>query len=269
MYFYDTVDQVTVQVTAYEKLHTVNKLLLNGLRNLTRFINSNNKIFGYSICLIQNIFRKIWLRKIDKVMLDAIQWLVVFQRETVSDSVPVWSVFSSRILPLVDKVKANGFELSKKTIQSIDRLEQFMNSASNKSIPIVMQHGDFDLCNLFRRKEALFVVDFEHTEDESLPFFDLANLIFSSLLSEWKHAGGGSTLQSYSRKTGWEFYLRKWICFYAQESSIDVDLLMLLPQIAAIEQNAKIYPSHRDPYDYPMYGQSNFDALMEWEICSK
>ena len=94
-------------------------------------------------------------------------------------------------------------------------------------LPLCIQHGDFDLCNLLEEKttKGLQIVDFEHMEVEQLPFYDLGNLIFSPLLAEWKDNVGEISLKEYANKTGWSRNISRWLDYYSKCSGISRELL--------------------------------------------
>ena len=47
---------------------------------------------------------------------------------------------------------------------------------------------------------------------------------------------------------------------------ITTQLMPMIPLIAAVEQNAKIYPSFRDPNTYPMYGERVLKEVLSLNI---
>jgi len=129
-----------------------------------------------------------------------------------------------------------------------------------------MQHGDFDFYNLIRTPSGLVVLDFEHVADQALPLFDLANLVFQPLLQEWRNNQQGISLRDYAATTGWSGYLTAWLRRYSREADVPMALLSLLPALGVIEQNAKRYPKHRNPYDFSMYGERPFAEMIDWTL---
>ena len=84
--------------------------------------------------------------------------------------------------------------------------KELLRSIDNVNIGklyLVAEHGDFDLCNVFRKEDgSVFVVDFEHMEDECLPFFDLGNILFSSIAQQWKDRKPGSLVEYFRTVDG-------------------------------------------------------------------
>jgi thiamine kinase-like enzyme len=139
----------------------------------------------------------------------------------------------------------------------VERFKQFILTTEVR-IPICMQHGDFDICNLLRHGKQLHIIDFEHALVLATPWFDLVNLLYSPLLLEKKLEFGTSaiSLQKYISQTNWHYYLQKWTKYYLKRIGIPSPWCKWLLLLSVIEQNAKQYPSSRDPFDYPLYGQS-------------
>jgi len=144
----------------------------------------------------------------------------------------------------------------------LNDLQKLSCSEKNK----VLQHGDYDICNILVLKDKINVIDFEHAEDKKSPFFDLGNLIFSPLILQWKTSKTKKKLKDFADDYGWTERIKKWVEYYSQISGISMDVLKFLPKLAVIEQNEKKYPSHRDPYTYPMYGDDIIKEMQEWTL---
>lgn len=265
MVYEGTVDGITIQVANYLPAKSVSSQLINAFRCLPRFIPF--KWLSKPVAFIQAGGRSLWLKQIHPWMMQGINWLAEFQRLTKASSLQC-SEMENWLSQKLTQLQQNKISVTQSQ-SAIEKLKQQCQALGNVAVPVVMAHGDFDVCNLINVKQKLMVVDFEHTEMQSLPFFDLANLIFSPLLTEWKVSGQAQSLADYAKVSGWQPYLKQWLQEYATKSGMDSRLVKLLPQIAAIEQNAKKYPDYRDPYDYPMFGQDSFDALMSWSLCNE
>ena len=125
-------------------------------------------------------------------------------------------------------------------------------------------HGDYDFDNvLFCSDGRIALVDFEHLEKEGPPFFDLATLIFNPLLIKWKSSYlKNESFVSYLNQYGALKYIAKWLKGFCDKQDLPYSIIPIIPLIAAVEQNTKVYPSFRDPNTYPMYGENMLKELL-------
>ena len=264
---FDTIDGIHLQVTTFVYIKPISPVFSNGLRLLPRVRRLfTSRLMSPFAHYAQQLGRSRWLKQIDSNMMQAIDWLVGFQHKTETMSLPMTSVLETWLPEKIQAIENNG--LSTEAIKTVladkaTKLQQY----EQLTLPLVAQHGDYDICNVFKQNKQIFIVDFEHSSASQLPGFDLANLIFSPLLYEWKISNKNQSLQAYADETGWVSYLNKWIAHYASLTNNSVAFVCCQLWLAVIEQNAKQYPNNRDPYDYPMYGQESLDALMSFELC--
>lgn len=265
LYFAGTVDQVLFQVTGYISGKRVDYHTLNALRRVNQFISSEGKLRSWAIDQIKKVTRRIWLALVRKRLIQAIDWLVLFQETTLVRRFDIGVESTEWIDKKVGQIAANGMDVSaiERPLQTVVGI---LEGFSGVKVPICMQHGDFDICNLLATSTGLAVIDFEHAEKEALPFFDLANLILAPLLQEWKSYRGVYGLAEYAESTEWKDVLENCLRHYAKNTGIPCELLRLLPTLSAIEQNAKQYPEHRDPNTYPMFGQESLEAMVGWTM---
>ena len=109
-------------------------------------------------------------------------------------------------------------------------------------------------------------MDFEHAIDDSLPFFDIGNLLFSTLVRFWKMNGTNCTIIEYSNKVGMTKYITKWVKHYSSCSGIELELLSYLPALSVIHQNIKYFPKSRDVNDYALFGDNVFYQMIDWKL---
>ncbi len=262
--FFGVVDGITVQVASYVDAQPIVTNFFNALRSAPRFIKTKNKLICPFVAMLQRYGRKRWLRHIDPYMKKAICWLAEFQVATQQSIMGVDEIIDNWVPQQLEAIRKQGINLANE--DSIDRLLQELQSYKDTKVSLVAQHGDFDVCNVLKKQSEIFIVDFEHTEFNKLPFFDLANLIFSPLISEWKSTAIDISLTQYIHTSGWKVYLDNWLATYAAKTNMTVEFVKLAMRLAVLEQNAKKYPHTRDPYDYPMYGQDSLEALLSIEL---
>ena len=158
-----------------------------------------------------------------------------------------------------------GF-MTETLLDCVEGVKKEIFEMNDFDLPLCFQHGDFDLCNFLECEGELFLVDFEHSETCMTPFFDLGNLLFNTLLSDWKQTGKNFIFQDYLNFYGWSQYIQKWVKYYNKISGLSIDILKFLPSLVALEQNSKKYPPYRDPYTYPMYGITSLETLFQWQL---
>ena len=259
------IDNIPVQVTKY----MYGKPVMNGVSDTLKSIpyerfDKRPSIKTWVIILNRYALKR-WLKKVDPIMIKALDLLVTLQVESTVEKVNGVEYLLSNAENQLKEIIKKGF-LTKEIVSSVEKLKKKISLLENFDLPLCFQHGDYDLCNLLESDEKLFLVDFEHSENYKPPFFDLGNILFSTLLSDWKRNGGNLTLKDYADKYSWSQYIRKWVKYYSEISLIPIDVLKLLPAITVLEQNSKNYPNFRDPYTYPMYGITSLEALFHWKL---
>lgn len=107
------------------------------------------------------------------------------------------------------------------------------------------------------------VFDFEHLERQGAPFFDLATLIFNPLIMKWEKSYlRNESFSKYFNQYGAIKYINKWLEYFCDKQHLPFSIIPIIPLIVAVEQNAKVYSSFRDPYTYPMYGENMLKELL-------
>lgn len=210
---------------------------------------------------------KLFLRKIDGKIRQAINALVEFQQITSNGKSGLRDIVNNivnkyfkyqRNIP--GEIRRNILELKDKT--------RIMPKIDISTCPT---HGDYDFDNvLFFADERVGLVDFEHLQKDGSPFFDLATLIFNPLIMKWKSSYlKNESFVSYLNEYGATEYIIKWLKCFCDKQHIPYSIIPMIPLIAVVEQNAKVYPSFRDPDTYPMYGESMIKELFSINIDEK
>jgi SAM-dependent methyltransferase len=252
--FWGILDGIEMQVTKYVQLKPTDSPLLSGLIKALS-MTGKDRLRNLSLWL-----RSRWFRRHDASMKKAILWLTKFQESTSIDS------FNDAVT-LVSRLKERTVKLDESKIAQIDPVLTALSMVETGTIALSTEHGDFDTCNLFELANGqLFVVDFEHAVENSLPFFDLGNLLFSTLIQDWRRNGNGASIADFSDSLGVTHSLAKWIKEYSALTGVSLEVLQYLPALAVIEQHCKTFPESRDPADYPMYGDDTFGQMLEWRL---
>lgn len=235
-----TIDGITFLVEKYYSGSSVK----NSLWGEALKAGSYFKIFEF----LNKFVTKQWLKKSDPKIIKAIDLLNNLQKNSVKEKIKLSEYFEK--IGKIDLFKAN-----------------IPANLRNVLVPLCMQHGDYDICNILFEKDKINVVDFEHAEASGSPFFDLGNLMFNDMLTQWKAVGRGTPLQDFTAQYGWLEKINKWVKYYSDISGISMEILSYLPALAAIEQNSKTYPGHRRPDpSYPMYGEISLKAMLKWRL---
>ena len=259
------VDGVPIQVTEFIEGRRAGNRTIDALRHIDRFTAESPPALRWGADRIKGFARDCWLRSIDSAVLEAVDWLADFQAATkirvldLGRDGPEWLERQWALIE-ANGIDVSGFENSRTA------LSERLRSLRGHEVPVCMQHGDFDVCNLYAARDRLVILDFEHAVKEGLATFDLANLIFNPLLLEWQDGRRKLTIPDYAASTSWAPYFRSWVRRYAERSGMSPEALSLLPVLGVIEQNAKRYPSHRNPSDYPMFGSDSLRDMHDWHL---
>lgn len=258
-------DGIPFLVTKFMPGKPVNNGLLSVLKTFS--LSRLGKIpFKGKLTLLMNRWAtERWLKKIDPIVMKALDLLWAMQRDSTVEKINGNKYLMTSIENQMQQIKDNKM-LTENALSSIERLRKGIDLVGDFDLPICFQHGDYDLCNLLESDEKLFLVDFEHSKNNASPFFDLGNILFNTLVAEWKRYEGKIPFKEYLASYGWESYMQSWIKYYSVSSGLPMQLLRFLPAIAVLEQNAMNYPDYRDPYTYPMYGERSLEALLQWRI---
>lgn len=263
--FAGEVDGVSILVTEFVEGRRAGNRTMDALRRIDRFTEGRPPALRWCADRIKGFARNRWLDSIDGAVRDALDWLADFQAATQVGVFDLGRDGPEWLDGKWDLIAANGIDISGFE-SSRAALSERLRALKGCVIPICMQHGDFDVCNLYMARDRLVILDFEHAVEEGLATFDLANFIFSPLLLEWRDGRGDIAVSDYAAATRWASYYRSWLRRYAERSGMPLEVLEVLPALGVIEQNTKRYPSNRNPSDYPMYGRESLRSMHDWRL---
>ncbi len=229
-----------------------------------KYLNIKSEFLGRLLHALNKYATSRWLDKISPVMEKSICFLNDFQKTTIQGRADARYV-SGAISGWTGKLKEKDL-LDARGLATASEVQEKIGALNGILAPLCMQHGDYDLCNMLSDGGKINVIDFEHSEKTGLPFFDLANLLFNPLLTQWKEIGNGANLKEFAEAHGWSPKIRGWLKYYSEISGVRADILNFLPSLAALEQNCKEYPSSRNAASYPMYGKDSLKQMLEWQI---
>ena len=227
---------------------------------VTQFIEGQPSGFNPAISLSKDN-----LRKLDESVQAGIRFLVNFQKYTRVRDVEAAPYLLSVIEKQKEILKSKG-KLTKEVDSHIKKLIEEVKILKGLSLPLCAIQGDYDFGNLLIDRNRVNIVDFEHFEEEGLPFLDLASLIFNPILKNYKNLKIDVSLSSFIDKNNLKGYIHKWLNLYAELSGISMGVLKFLAPIAALEQQTKEYPHYRDPDTYPMYPKKIFTNLLSLKM---
>ena len=259
------VDGITLQVTRYIDGQRVGNGVLDALRRIDRVTSPRGRTVRWFSDRLKAAARKRWLARVDEIIMNAINWLTDFQALTRTGSLRIADEGPAWLDHQVERIAANGVGMLGLE-DGLRRLAGELGSCEDTELALCMQHGDFDVCNLFTTSDRLVVLDFEHAEREGLATFDLANLVFNPLLQEWRDNSRGLSIPDYASSTGWNDHLRRWVSHYGARCGLPKAAVALLPALGVVEQNGKRYGANREPHDYPMYGQQPLQQMLDWRL---
>jgi len=254
--FTGNVNGMELQVTEFEDLIPGESGFLKGVLRALTGDRYKSGLRGQFRKLIERRWRATTSRTID----DAMVWLARFNKNTSIRTIKDTESLVKMIHVELDNLSGNQLVLGKDFLQSL-------SDVNIGTVQLAAEHGDFDLCNVFREKnKSIFLVDFEHMEEKCLPFFDIGNILFSSLVREWKDSGRSESLETFFTNRGWNGVLKKCLKTYAKESGVALEVLEHLPGLVAIRQFTKVFPASRDPKDYPLYDIDVYSQMISWKL---
>lgn len=247
--YFGTIDDLTFLVEKYVDGNSIKDSFWGDLVKVSpAHFKLAPGLFAELIRLVNKYAAKKWLKKADLIIMKAITLLNDLQKASFKERMSLSSYYE----------KIGKITLFKENIP--DHLQNIL-------IPLSMQHGDYDICNILVQKDKINLIDFEHAEACGSPFFDLGNLLFNDMLIQWKAVGRGKPLKDFATEYGWAGKIDKWVKYYSRISGISMEILAYLPALAALEQNSKIYPSYRKPDpSYPMYGEISLGQMLKWKL---
>ncbi|OGZ18342.1 MAG: hypothetical protein A2Z68_00380 [Candidatus Nealsonbacteria bacterium RBG_13_38_11] len=239
--YYGTIDEITFLVTEY--------------------IQAEKSKFNFNSRLTsQN------LKKLDKEINLAIEFLSKFQQYTVKRKVNAVQYLLSAIEEQKKKLEKNGlFTEEVKTL--LNDLINDVKKFKRVSLSLSSIQGDFDFFyNIMFGKDGLKLFDFEHYESEGPPFLDFITLIFNPILVSYEYQKKGLSLIEILDKPNLKNYLKSWFAKYSELTGLPKEMLRLAPAIAALEQKTKNYPASRDPDSFPIYKQRAFNEMLSLKL---
>jgi SAM-dependent methyltransferase len=238
-----------------KNLLTVNKLLTDiGLRNKIPSVLYYGSIDGISFLVtnyldcqafkVRNVSRRN-CNVFNQAVKLSLDFLIDFQRSTFTRELSVRDYLAGL------KGKDQGIEddlLKRKMSQYFTRKAEF----AGLKLKMCAIHGDFDFYSNIMRGEynQIRVVDFEHFEQEGLPTFDLATLIFHPFLMDYKSRTRDIGFGGYLKKVGGVDLINRHLVDYCSKSGIETGAMDYFLKLALFAHNAKVYPSYRDKASY-------------------
>ena len=206
----------------------------------------------------------LFLNRIDGKIMQAINALVEFQQVTSNGKSDIRDIANN----IIDKYFKYQRNVPDEIRRNVLRLKDRIKIMPEIDVLTCSVHGDYDFDNvLYFTDGRVGLVDFEHLEKEGSPFFDLATLIFNPLLIKWKSSYlKNESFTKYLNQYGVIKYITKWLECFCDKQHLPYSIIPIIPLLAAVEQNAKAYPSFRDPNTYPMYGENIFEELLSINI---
>ena len=254
--FTGCVNGMELQVAEFEDLIPGESRFLKGA---LRALNGDKYKSGLR-GLVRKLIEKRWRVTTSLTIDDAMVWLSDFNKNTSSLTINDTDSLVKIIDADLDILSSDQLELAKLFLQSLSEV-------NIGTVQLSCEHGDFDLCNVFRKKDkSIFLVDFEHMEENCLPFFDIGNILFSSLVREWKDSCRSESLETFFTNRGWDDVFKKCLGTYAKESGVSLEILEYLPGLVAIRQFTKIFSESRDPKDYPLYDVDVYSQMIFWKL---
>lgn len=264
--YFGEADGVPIQVCSYVEGKNAHGSFGDILRRLDNLLPMSNCLPNKFVATVKSIGLSKWIKSSDPIIKKSIKWLAEFQTQTQVKKVDIGEFGPIWVDQQVESIRQSGLLQGGEIDEAIRNLKKDLSELKGINVPVSVQHGDFDVCNLLVKKNGICVTDFEHAAPEALPFFDLGNLLLNPLLLEYKSRRDSLFLNQHPRFDTWEAKIVEWSCFYAQEMGFPVQVMSLLPALTVLEQNGKKYPSTRDPYDYPLYGEPALRSLLNWRL---
>ncbi|MDC1434737.1 methyltransferase domain-containing protein [Amylibacter sp.] len=251
-----TIDGFEMQVTKYEKLKASEALVESGVM---KTIPDQFNGLGFK-AIVKSLARARWARKTNSASEDALQWLGEFNRASSK-------LYYKSASDLIGHFSELDEYFSPSQIRIVETVFNEIKKIDIGAVPVGIEHGDFDFCNIFRKPDgSIFIVDFEHAAENSVPFFDIGNLLFSTLAREWKNSDKKETLSVYAKRNGYEKSIIRGLNSYAKQSKVSKDILSFTPALAMIRLFTKPLPKTRNRTDYPLYDDEVFNEMLNWKL---
>jgi ubiquinone/menaquinone biosynthesis C-methylase UbiE/uncharacterized protein YbaR (Trm112 family) len=263
--YHGVVNGMPVQVSSFMSGVSINSGVWAYIRRMDKAVHLKDSHIGRVLTAFRKYATRQWLRDIDRNVRRSLEWLVEFQRVTTDRMLNVGKEYGKIIDMHLEGIHRNDISVGS-VMGPINDLKTRIAARLDVEVPVCMEHGDFDVCNILQSNDGLAILDFEHGKHEGLPWFDLGTLIFSPLVIEWKTGRQDRSLRDYCKESAWQEYLERWVVFYADRSGLDRAVLQDLPSLVALEQNAKRYPDQRDPYTYPLFGETMVSEMVGWQF---
>ena len=213
---------------------------------VSEYIESRNSKFSHNRKL------RTKLKDLDREIKAGIEFLAEFQKQTQTRQVDAGAYLNDVCEEQKSALENNGL-LTEEIDRAVNKLLEEIKDLDGVALPLCAQHGDYDFySNILFAEDGIKVVDFEHFQEEALPFLDLATLIFNPILLSYEHGRKKIPLGTLLNKYKLDDYVRSWFYPYAELSGLPKQILGLVPALAALEQRSKAYPHYRDPETFPI-----------------
>jgi len=259
------VNGIMIFVTTYLNAKNINLAQHYTMNNGLDKIGITNKFIRENIGFAEE---KLFLKKIDGKIRHAISALVELQQATSNGKLNIKDIANNTLNKYLKKHQGSLPDEIKKYFIILEDKIRYLPEID---VLACLVHGDYNFNNvLFFSDETVGLVDFEHIEKEGSPFFDLTTLIFDPLITKWQSSYlRNESFIDYLNKYGAMEYIVKWLKCFCNKQHIPDSIIQLIPLIAAIEQNTKVYPLFRDPHTYLMYGENMLKEILSININEK
>lgn len=255
--YFGVVDDIEVSVTTFLDAKNIKLIPHYILNKGIDKIGMTNGFFRNNIGFVEE---KLFLKRIDGKIRQAISSLVEFQQSLSNGKSNVRDIIANIVDKYSKKHQGNVPNGIKQRFLMLEDKIRPLQEIEMLTCPV---HGDYDFDNVLFFDGKVGLVDFEHLEKEGSPFFDLATLIFNPLIIKWKSSYlKNESLAKYLNQYGAIKKITKWLKYFCDKQQLPYSIIPVIPLIAAVEQNAKVYPSFRDPNTYPMYGENMLKELL-------
>ena len=259
--YYGKLEGIEILVTTFIRAKNINLTSHYIINKGLDKIKLSNQSLKKCIAAVEE---KIFLKRLNKKIRPAIDVLVDFQQVTVNGQTTIKEASQK----IIDDYLASKTPACDKIRQALLSLTERVKLLPEIEFTCCSTHGDYDTHNiLFVHKGKAGLIDFEHLEKTGYPFFDLATLIFHPLLIKWKTGVmHDKPFAAYLKKYGIMKYVVDWLKYYCDKRTLPHSLIPIIPSLAVIEQNTKVYPPSRNPDTFPMYGESALKEVLSIEV---
>ncbi|MBF0205431.1 MAG: methyltransferase domain-containing protein [Oligoflexia bacterium] len=239
-------------------------------KRIKRYADILSHVLSPKFRFISYLVIKRWFLSIENVIIQAIDFIVEFQKITQSskcisleeylsimqDTCYIKYCHNKEMLGTIN----NSFDIIKSTLNSDDLQTKFHYCS---------RHGDFNFCNLLtKNKNLVAVIDFEHYENEGSPFFDFGSLLLTYFLMYYKlyYNMKNFSILEYAKSTQWINLYNKMSNYYCLQKGYRISLTKVMHILVGIEQQIMIYPRYRNPNSFPMFGEESLRLINQIKL---